>query len=301
MSWKNPIKFLDSYSREDKDIFFGRDKETSILYEKVGQSKIVLLYGLSGTGKTSLINCGLENRFEAGQRIFIYVRRGSHILKSLRQSIANEASSLIHPNAGAAEALEILYYDFLKPVTIIFDQFEELFISGEYDERQLFIKTIAEILDTDLNVKFIFSLREEYLAHMDEFEEKIPIIFDHRHRLEKMRHATLEEVITRIAEKGETALESEKIPDMIIKNISDRKGNVELPYLQVYLDKLTRLMAAAGNGKVFTTKLVDQAGKLEDVLGDFLEEQISRIASEMGSKEAVNHILKQMITPDGTK
>lgn len=301
MSRKNPIKFLDSYSREDKDIFFGRDKETSVLYEKVGQSKIVLLYGLSGTGKTSLINCGLENRYEADQRIFIYVRRGNNILKSFRQSVTAEASSLIHPNATPAEALEILYYDYLKPIIIIFDQFEELFISGDYDEKRIFISTVASILNSDLNIKFIFSLREEYLAYIDEFEEKIPIIYDHRHRLEKMRHSTLEEVITRIADKGDTELENDRIPGMIIDNISDRKGNVELPYLQVYLDKLTRLMNTTNNGKVFTIKLVEQAGKLEDVLGDFLEEQITRIASETGNKEAVNQILKQLITPDGTK
>jgi len=301
MSQKNPIKFLDSYSRDDKDIFFGRDKETLELYDKVGKSKVVLLYGLSGTGKTSLINCGLENKYEENQRIFIYVRRGNNINNSFRQALTAEASSLIHPNAGPAEALETVYYDFLKPLTIIFDQFEELFISGDYDEKHLFINTISDILQSELKVKFIFSLREEYLAYMDEFEEKIPIIYDHRYRLEKMRRATLEEVITKIVEKGGASLESDQIPSMIIDSISDRKGNVELPYLQVYLDKLTRLMVSSSGDKVFTEQLVKKAGELEDVLGDFLEEQIARIASEAGSREAINNILKQLITPDGTK
>ena len=30
---KYPFKFLDSYSREDADIFFGREKETEALYD----------------------------------------------------------------------------------------------------------------------------------------------------------------------------------------------------------------------------------------------------------------------------
>ncbi|MEJ2596009.1 MAG: hypothetical protein P8100_13005, partial [bacterium] len=301
MSRRNPIKFLDSYTREDKDIFFGRDKDTAGLYEKVNKSKVVLLYGLSGTGKTSLIHCGLENKFEEGQRQFIYVRRGSNLNQTLQETITSLAGTLIHPNADITERLEILYFDYLKPITLVYDQFEELFISGSYDEKTEFINTVAKIVESGLKVKQIFSLREEYLAHMDEFEEKIPMIFDHRYRLEKMRRGTLEEVIDRIAETGGVKLEDESIPGMIIDNISDRKGNVELPYLQVYLDKLTRLAERSKNKQSFTVKLVEQAGELEDVLGDFLDEQITRIEGITGNREAINFILKQLITPDGTK
>jgi hypothetical protein len=300
MSVKNPIKFLDAYTKEDKDIFFGREKDTNRLYEKVNQSKVVLLYGLSGTGKTSLINCGLENKYEDGQMLFIFIRRGNDIITSIRQTISSYAGSLIHPNAKITDAIETLYYDFLKPITLIFDQFEELFISGSYDEKLNFISELEKIVKSDINIKIIFSLREEYLAHMDEFEDKIPNIYDHRHRLEKMRRKTLEEVIVNMAEKGGVPLEDETVPGMIIDNISDRKGYVELPYLQVYLDKLSRLNAKTKDNS-FTKKLVEQAGELEDVLGDFLEEQIDRIASLTGDKETVNTILKKLITPEGTK
>ena len=301
MNRKNPIKFLDSYTTEDKDIFFGREKDTAKLYEKVSQSKVVLLYGLSGTGKTSLINCGLENCYEPGDRIFIYVRRGSNILHSIRQEISLEANSLIHPHASPVDAIETLYYDYLKPVTIIFDQFEELFISGSFDEIQEFIDAVAEILLSGLKVKIIFSMREEYLAHLDEFEEKIPLIYDHRYRLEKMRRSTLEDVITKMTEQSNYSLESENIPGQIIDNISDRKGNVELPYLQVYLDKLTRLAKKSKKDNRFTNMLVSEAGELQDVLGDFLDEQVDEIARKKIDKDYVNAVLKQMITPDGTK
>ena len=56
---KYPFKFLDSYNQKDKDIFFGRDEEIEALYEMVFQTPILLIYGASGTGKTSLIQCGL--------------------------------------------------------------------------------------------------------------------------------------------------------------------------------------------------------------------------------------------------
>ncbi|GAH63153.1 unnamed protein product [marine sediment metagenome] len=61
---KSPFKFPDSYTKEDKDIFFGRDREIEELYQKVFESKILLVCGVSGTGKSSLIDCGLANKFE---------------------------------------------------------------------------------------------------------------------------------------------------------------------------------------------------------------------------------------------
>ena len=82
----SPFKFLDSYTKEDKSIFFGRDKEIEELYQKVFESKILLVYGISGTGKTSLINCGLANKFAESDWLPINIRRG----KDINESLANE-------------------------------------------------------------------------------------------------------------------------------------------------------------------------------------------------------------------
>jgi hypothetical protein len=36
---KYPIKIIDSYTKEDKDIFFGREREIEELYHQVFESK----------------------------------------------------------------------------------------------------------------------------------------------------------------------------------------------------------------------------------------------------------------------
>ncbi|KPK85189.1 MAG: hypothetical protein AMS27_08025 [Bacteroides sp. SM23_62_1] len=79
----SPFKFLDAYTREDRAIFFGRDREIEEMYQKVFESKILLIYGISGTGKTSLINCGLANKFEDADWLPVNVRRGVNIVESL--------------------------------------------------------------------------------------------------------------------------------------------------------------------------------------------------------------------------
>ncbi|MDX1912375.1 MAG: ATP-binding protein, partial [Saprospiraceae bacterium] len=58
----SPFKFLDSYQKDDQAIFFGREKETEKLYDALSGVKHLLIYGPSGAGKTSLIECGLRNQ-----------------------------------------------------------------------------------------------------------------------------------------------------------------------------------------------------------------------------------------------
>ena len=89
---KSPFKFLDSYSAEDSDIFFGREREVEEVYDKVFQSKLLLLYGASGTGKSSIINCGLANKFDDSDWFPIRIRRGGNIRRSLFNQIDKEGN-----------------------------------------------------------------------------------------------------------------------------------------------------------------------------------------------------------------
>jgi len=213
MKAQSPFKFLDSYTRQDKEIFFGRDREIEEMYQKVFESKILLLYGISGTGKTSLINCGLANKFEDSDWLPVTVRRGRSILDSLVKELQKNA---IPPSSASGrtlppgedklavgsrqyavkdikpgnvvKSLQSLYLDHFKPIYLIFDQFEELFIFGDRKERENFIQVIKAIVDSDVQCRLIFSIREEYLASVTEFELTLTDFLANRMRVEKMTH-----------------------------------------------------------------------------------------------------------------
>src|SRR4051794_40490920 len=91
---KYPFKFLDAYSREDTGIFFGRDEEIDALYEMIFQSSILLIYGASGTGKTSLIQCGLASRFETHDWLALTIRRGNNINVAVEKALADAGGTL---------------------------------------------------------------------------------------------------------------------------------------------------------------------------------------------------------------
>jgi len=184
---KSPFKFLDSYTKDDRNIFFGRDREIEELYQRVFDSKLLLVYGVSGTGKSSLIHCGLANKFQETDWLPIVIRRGANIIESLASGIKTSSITELQNKFAIPgdfkKALRSLYLDYYKPVYFIFDQFEELFIFGDKEERRAFIQIVKTLTESDLQCRMIFVMREEYMAGVTEFERLIPTFFSNRVRI----------------------------------------------------------------------------------------------------------------------
>src|SRR4026207_608396 len=50
---------LQSYSEAQSDIFYGRDEEIDRLTNLINANTLTIVFGKSGTGKTSLLNAGV--------------------------------------------------------------------------------------------------------------------------------------------------------------------------------------------------------------------------------------------------
>ena len=312
----SPFKFLDAYDSEDKDMYFGRDEEIKELYERLFESNLVVLYGGSGTGKTSLIKCGLANEFESHEWLPILIRRESHLPSDARRLIWHQIPPEKRPENWEGidypDLLWQLYLSQFKPIYLVFDQFEELFIQGDADgeEARQFFNDIAYVLDREVQCKILFSIREEYFAQFSDFELLIPSLLSNKMRLEKMGPANLYEVIENTCAYFHIGMDNpeETIP-AIINNLKDRRGEVELANLQIYLDKLYRNLTQEGKAVErleFNQTLVKQTRHIEDVLTDFLEEQLSGLEFELERKQVAEKgvpidILLELITEDGTK
>ncbi len=304
MNTESPFKFLDSYSKEDKDIFFGRDQEIEEVYNKVFQDKTLFVYGESGTGKSSLINCGLANKFKDTDWLPVNVRRGENIndslIKELKKLSLTEVTNL---NGSFQKNLfkytRSLYLDYFKPIYFIFDQFEELYLMGSKSEWKEFIAGIKSLAERDLQVHFIFIIRAEYLHFMSEFEEELPEIFNNKLRIEKITRLKARECIEGPCKVFGIKVDAE-FPDQLFDQLSPDRNDIELTYLQVFLDriyKMAREEAGEIDDIVFSKELLDKIGMVSDVLSDFLDEQIDSLPD----KETILTILKAFVTIDGTK
>ena len=334
------------------------------MYQKVFESKILLVYGISGTGKTSLINCGLANKFEDSDWLPVYVRRGRNILDSLERELGkvvlSDFKSAVHPPSLSTsfrasegqsspqsaikdltpgeivKALQSIYLDHFKPIYLIFDQLEELFIFGDREEREEFIQIVKAVVNSDVQCRFIFSIREEYLAGVTEFERLIPEFLANRMRIEKMTSQNAIQVIEGPCKVQNIEVE-EGFPEALLQKLNPDSNEVELTYLQVFLDKIYRLstndastrsgeandtprrgvnddprsgsnnsaegtndnspLKRGATGGVFTIPLLDQVGDVTDLLGSFLEEQISAL----DDPDTGLAILKSFVSIKGTK
>jgi len=310
---RSPFKFLDAYDRTDSRAFFGRERETAQLFNAVHASNLVVVYGGSGTGKTSLIQCGLGNQFEDSDWLPLFVRRGIDLNRSLDVAIERALPKTADLGAQVAERIRSVYLEHYRPVYLIFDQFEELFIIGTPQEQRLFYDTVREILDAGLPCKMLVVLREEYIAYLSDFEKTVPSLLDNRLRIEKMRDHNLARVIAGTAQVGGVDLvEPKKTVKKILENIRDRRTGVDLAYLQVYLDRVWRAeLDRQGNESpqrmTFDPALVDQVGKLGDVISDFIDEQMAVVEGGLRDRGLAKPdgiplwILGTLVTAEGTK
>lgn len=316
---KSPFKFLDSYTIQDRDVFFGRKQEIDTLYEMVFQTPLLLVYGLSGTGKTSIIQCGLASRFHGPEWFPFSIRRKENLNTATHQAL-EKALKGAKADGSLADKVAYISQKYFRPVYLLFDQFEELFILGSREEQDEFAGEIRQLLAEELPCKVIFIMREEYLGQLYNFEKAIPTLFDFRLRIEPMSNNKVEEVIASSFEKFNIALEPEPAEERIreiITNISSEKSVIQLPYLQVYLDMLYRddykrtYGEKPRNGELppltFTQEEIRKFGNIKGVLEKFLLEQQEEIQKALKARypgipeEATRKVLDSLVTEEGTK
>ncbi len=293
----SPFKFLDSYAKEDIATFFGRERETAELFRLCFTSPILVVYGGSGTGKTSLVQCGLQSKFNESDWLPVMVRRSGDMLTSLTEAIA--ANTLTPSKSDdLGEQVSNLYLDHFKPVWFIFDQFEELFIFGRREEGEAFFNAIHALLEKERNAHVIFIVREEYLAELTRYEHLIPGLIENRYRVERMARRQAVEVVEKLCAANHITTSAEFRGSMVDRLDPNGQG-VELSYLQVYLDKLYRLAGdgSADEARAFDDTMLDRAGSITDLLGGFLEEQVA----QMPDPASALTVLKAFVSVRGTK
>jgi WD40 repeat protein len=289
-----PFKFLDSYTREDESIFFGRDNETEEIFRKLYSGKLLLVYGKSGTGKSSIINCGLISRIPKEDIFTINIRCGKNAYNNFISEI-KKYSGIARNNPF--EILEDIFYTYSKPVALIFDQFEEVFILSDDNERKQLAEGLNEILKSRLKINIILVIREEYFASLTEFESVIPGLYNNRVRIERMNRFSAKEAIIRPCLACNVGIE-EGLAEKIIDQLLWQSEGLELTWLQILMDRLYKSAVERDPmNPLIRAEDLTSLEKIGNVLSNFLDEQL-RMMPEGDLGEAV---LKTMISADGTK
>ncbi|MDM8537606.1 hypothetical protein QUF70_12685 [Desulfobacterales bacterium HSG17] len=293
---RNPFKFLDAFTPEDRDIFFGRDMEIRELYHAVFSHKVSVVFGNSGAGKTSLVQCGLFSRIKPEKAVFFPIRSAIDPMISLKNDCIKkilpfEDGSDIFSNLGnTARSLK-------KTMILFFDQFEEIFILQPVETRKQLALLYKKILQSDLDIKIILGIREEYFARLIEFEKVVPNILSNRIWVRNMSGMQAETVILNPCRVCGVEIE-ESVSKQVIAELSQGKEGVELPYVQVVMDTLYRRAAEREpRHPHIRPDDFEIRGGVRNILSNFVEDQIQ----DMPDADKAKQVLKSLITSEGTK
>ncbi|MEP7106851.1 MAG: hypothetical protein ABI760_02700, partial [Ferruginibacter sp.] len=156
--------------------------------------------------------------------------------------------------------------------------------------------------------RIMLIMREEFIGHLSEFEPLCPSIFQHRFRVEKMGRKNVEEVIFHILEAPRyrayfTVDDSYKLAESILSKLPDKKKEIELAHVQVFLGELwDRAQVGKKNNElpVLSADLIKEDDNLEGVLESFLRKQMKELEEVYGEKVPLE-LLAAMISERFTK
>ena len=214
---KTPYVGLVPYDEEDADLFFGRDEEIRIVSANLRASRLTILYGPSGVGKTSLLQAGVVHDLRrqilaegagrpARSRFAVCVFRGwrDDPLPALMAAIGAAAAesrgrAVVRPwRAGTAPIGTLRDWTRrVRTLLVVLDQFEEYFLyHPDEDSPGTFGGEFPAIVnEPNLRVNFLISIREDAWAKLDRFEGRIPRLFANYVRVEHLNRAAAREAI----------------------------------------------------------------------------------------------------------
>lgn len=164
---KNPWLGLASYEYNDAYRFFGREEELSELKTAICNNLFTTIYGISGAGKTSLINAGMMPLLEKEGYLPVRVRLDHKSKIGYNSQIIKTIVSTLENSGGEVETVNVIdegnivenerLWNFLftskfwsksnhqvTPVIFV-DQFEEIFTNNDSEET---IRDFFEVINS---------------------------------------------------------------------------------------------------------------------------------------------------------
>lgn len=343
----SPYQGLEPYSEEDAAYFFGRSAWREIIADHLCGYRVTVLYGASGVGKSSVLHAGvvdelrrqaMRNSEVSGQPELLPVilsRWSSDPLVSLTEAIQSGAAAIVPeladnpPRGSLAEVLTAWSERIGGHVLVILDQFDEYFT---YYERSAggsaFADELVEaIANRDVPAHFLFSIREDALAKLDVFEDRIADLWQNLLRIDHLDRAAAREAIERpvarwneretvqgqaielepglveavLSEAEPASVHADKAGRGRVElNEDDQAGEdlVEAPYLQLVMSRLWEEECANG-GRAIRVETLRRLGGGDRIFRSHFDSVMRSLPRRQRAVGA--RIFQYLVTPNGTK
>ncbi|NUP20668.1 MAG: helix-turn-helix domain-containing protein, partial [Streptomyces sp.] len=270
-----PYRGLARFEPDDHALFFGRDRMVEELKQLVCDHRLAVLFGASGSGKSSLLRAGLIPRL----REEIARRERPAVLRVLTPG-ARPAEQYGHLLAPAEDEPESW---------VVVDQFEEVFtLCRDRAERARFIDLLLASRDPSGRVRVLVSVRADFYARCSEHRGLADALRGACLLVGPMTADELREAVTKPAQTAGLLVERE-LTARLVEEVLDEPGG--LPMLSHALLETWRRR----QGRMLTLAAYQAAGGVRGAIAASAEEVYGKL--DAAQAHTARLLLLRMVEP----
>ncbi|HLK67037.1 MAG TPA: hypothetical protein VKU19_26570 [Bryobacteraceae bacterium] len=187
MTARNPFPGLRPFRDDEEHLFFGRENQVNTMVDKLAETRFLAVVGTSGSGKSSLVNCGLRPALHRGLMAkagtawrIAQFRPGTRPIQALATALAQDGVLFTHfesegmaladvveatlemSKLGLADIYQQAGVD--ANLLVVADQFEELFRFGGACFSVALVNLLLEAVATNPRIYVVLTMRSDFLG-----------------------------------------------------------------------------------------------------------------------------------------
>lgn len=270
-----PYRGLARFEPDDRHLFFGRQRMVEELRRLVCDHRFAVLFGASGSGKSSLLRAGL--------------------IPALREEIARRSEPAVFRVFTPGERPAHRYGHLLTPAEgepeswVVVDQFEEAFtLCRDAGERTRFFDLLLAAREPGSRVRVLITVRADFYAHCAEHRGLADALSRAGMLLGPMTADELREAVTKPAQAAGLLVERE-LTARIVEEVVDQPGG--LPMLSHALLETWRRR----KGRVLSVAAYEAAGGVRGAIAATAEEVYEQLTEDQARTS--RRLLLRLVEP----
>jgi WD40 repeat protein len=334
-----PYLGLRSYTEADSEYFFARDSDRDLVIDNMMASRLTVLYGPSGVGKSSLLQAGvmpLLRRTADGvfsylavdDAVIVYAdswrneplpELGRALLRAIQRP--EDVTDLIAEQPTLSlELLQEVTARLSADVYLLLDQFEELALYQTGASGEAFDVELGRIITAPgLRASVLLGVRDDALDKLDRLEAHAPGIFDNNLRLRHLSWSGAREAIEQPLVRYNASappdrqiiIEQELVTELLTQlqsgfvSVGDAGKGVVAGSESIETPFLqlvmTRLWAAEAEqgSQVLRLETLRQLGGAKQIVRTHLDKVMARLTEQQ--RESAAAVFRHLVTRSGVK